>query len=221
MINNSLENIKLVDRVSYLRNLCHGKKVLHLGATDAPETRNAVLSGRLLHNHLNEVSRYLVGMDINSEMIRWLSENCGTNNINYGNIENPDDYPQENFDIIVAGEILEHLSNPGQALNSIRSAVKPSTKLLITVPNAYSLKVFCRALLKQELIHPDHTLHHSPHTLNVLLERHGFSVESYFSFVNGGTGFFASIANFLLHFNPQLAEGIGVICSPRSSNPSS
>lgn len=215
MIKNSLGNIKLVDRVSYLRHLCQGKRVLHLGATDCPETKKAVLQERLLHNHLSEVAEYIVGMDISKEMIKWLSESCQINNIKYGDIENIEDYPKEDFDVIVAGEILEHLSNPGKAIESIRAVVKPFTKLLITVPNAYSFKGFSRALLKHELIHPDHTLHHSPYTLKALLERHGFSGDDYFSFVNGGTGILASTANVFLRFNPQLAEGIGVLCSPK------
>lgn len=219
MINNKISNIKLLNRVSYIQEICKGKRVLHLGATDAPETINAVSSGRLLHNYLSEVAGYLVGIDINSEMIQWLSDNCKIKNICYGNIENFEDYPQEYFDVIVAGEILEHLSNPGKALDSIHAVTKLYTKLVLTVPNAYSFKGFCRALLKHELIHPDHTLYHSPHTLKALLERHGFSVDSYFSFVNGGTGTLASITNSFLRFNPQLAEGIGVICSPSHSKP--
>lgn len=217
MIKNNLTSIQLVDRVSYLQNLCQGKRVLHLGATDAPNTLEAVSSGRLLHTHLSEVAEYLVGMDISYEMIQKLSDTCGINNIKYGNIENQEDYPKDDFDFIIAGEILEHLSNPGKSLDCIRSVVKPFTKLIVTVPNAYSLKGFCRVLLKHELIHPDHTLHHSPHTLKALLERHGFSTETFFSFVNGGTGTLASMTNILLRYNPQLAEGIGVICSPSNS----
>lgn len=221
MIKNYIKDVKLVDRVSYLQYLCNGKRVLHLGATDAPITIESVASKRLLHNHINEVSGYLVGLDINSEMIHWLSDSCGINSILYGDIERPEHYPKDNFDIIIAGEILEHLSNPGKALDSIRANVQPYTKLVITVPNTYSFKGFCRAVFKYELIHPDHILHHSPHTLKVLLQRHGFFVESYFSFVNGGSGTLASFTNLFLNFQPQLAEGIGIICSPSNSGLSS
>ncbi len=212
MIHNSLSGIKLVNRVSYICNLCQGKKVLHLGATDAPVTKEAMGSGRLLHILLNDICQQLVGLDISIEMINWLESQHGIKNIKYGNIEKAEDYPHGEFDYIVAGEILEHLSNPGNALDAIRRNIKPNTKLIITVPNAYSFKGFVRAVGKHELIHPDHTLHHSPYTLKALLERHGFSVDSYFSFVNGGQGLVASVANLLISIYPQLAEGIGVIC---------
>jgi 2-polyprenyl-3-methyl-5-hydroxy-6-metoxy-1,4-benzoquinol methylase len=215
MIQSSLSGIKVVDRVSYICNLCKGKKVLHLGATDAPVTKEAIVSGRLLHNFLNDVCQEVVGLDISLEMINWLESQHGIKNIKYGNIEEAEHYPQGEFDYIVAGEILEHLSNPGNALDAIRRNTKNNTKLIITVPNAYSFKGFVRAVGKHELIHPDHILHHSPYTLKALLERHGFSVESYFSFVNGGQGLAASVANWLLYIYPQLAEGIGVICVPQ------
>lgn len=212
MIKYQLDNIVFIDRVSYIQGICRNKNVLHLGATAAPETINAIKNGRLLHLKINEVSRSLIGLDLSTEMIEWLSLNHQINNIHYGNIENPEDYPQDNFDVIIAGEIFEHLSNQGKALDAIRVNAKPITKLVITVPNAYSLKGFIRALGKHELIHPDHTLHHSPYTLKSLLERHGFIVESNFSYVNGGQGLAANIANFLLKLFPQLAEGIGVVC---------
>lgn len=215
MIQNSLANIKLVHRSTYICNLCEGKKVLHLGATDAPVTKDAIASGNLLHTYLENVCQEVIGIDINLEMIHWLKDKYGITNIRYGNIEKVGDYPKEQFDYILAGEILEHLSNPGNALDAIRSNVNPNTRLIVTVPNAYSFKGFMRAIAKHELIHPDHTLHHSPHTLKNLIERHGFYIESYFSFINGGRGFSAFIANFLLRFYPQLAEGIGCICLPK------
>lgn len=218
MIKYQLNNTIFVDRVSYLQEICRNKKVLHLGATDAPETINAVKNNRLLHLKIKEVSKSLVGLDISAEMIEWLSKNQQINNICYGNIENPEDYPQEDFDVVIAGEIFEHLSNQGKALDAIKANIKSTTKLIITVPNAYSLKGFIRAVGKHELIHPEHTLHHSPHTLKSLLERHGFIIESNFSYVNGGQGLAASTANFLLKLFPQLAEGIGAICRVKQNS---
>lgn len=212
MIRYQFNNSNLVDRVKYLQDICRNKTVLHLGATAAPVTVSAVKSGRLFHLKLNEVSSSVVGLDISSEMIEWLSLNCQINNIRYGNIEKPEDYPQEDFDVILAGEIFEHLSNPGKALDAIRDVIQPGTKLIITVPNAYSLKGFIRAVGGYELIHPDHTLHHSPYTLKSLLERHGFTIENYFNYVNGGQGLAADISNYILKFFPQLTEGIGVVC---------
>lgn len=212
MITNTLDNIKLVDRVNYLKELCRDKRVLHLGATDAPMTKQAISNKTLLHLHLNETARELVGLDLDRNMIEYLRREHSIHNIMLGNIEKSEDYPPQTFDIILAGEILEHLSNPGNALESIKSVVSSSSKIIITVPNAYSVKAFVRAVARHELIHPDHTLYHSPHTLFTLVERHGFHITNYFSYLMGGKGAFASIANAMIRLNPQLAEGIGIIC---------
>ncbi|MBE9135944.1 class I SAM-dependent methyltransferase [Nodosilinea sp. LEGE 07088] len=211
MIKSQFKNIQFVDRIDLLRSLCHERSVLHLGATDSPETIGAANANRLLHLQIDSVAKQLVGVDIDREMIQWLANNYGVKSIFYGNVEKIEDYPSGEFDVIVAGEILEHLNNPGQALGNIRRIMQTHTQLVVTVPNAYSLKGFIRACLGYELIHPDHLLHHSPHTLKVLLKRFGFSIECVFSFANGGQGIAASIANCFLRFNPQLAEGIGII----------
>jgi 2-polyprenyl-3-methyl-5-hydroxy-6-metoxy-1,4-benzoquinol methylase len=213
MITNRLDNIRFVNRVSYLQDLCLNKKVLHLGATASPTTKNVACDGTLLHFHIGKVAREIVGLDLDETMIKYLQENHNIYDIRCGNIEILEDYPEErDFDIILGGEIFEHLSNPGTALDAIYSVTNPSTKLIITVPNAYSIKGFLRALARRELIHPDHTLHHSPHTLRSLLERHGFRITDHFSYVMGGKGMFALLANSLIKSSPQLAEGIGVVC---------
>jgi 2-polyprenyl-3-methyl-5-hydroxy-6-metoxy-1,4-benzoquinol methylase len=216
MIQYDLKNLIFVNRVHHIKMLCQGKRVLHLGATDSPLTKQAIFKGRLLHQEIEDVAKSVVGMDLDAEMIQWLAENHNIHNIKYGNIERIEHYPNEEFDIVVAGEIFEHLSNPGKALESLQKVLISGTKLVITVPNAYSFKGFFRASLKHELIHPDHTLHHSPHTLKALLSRHGFATEQCFGYVNGGAGIFASCANALIRFNPQLAEGIGVVCSAKN-----
>jgi 2-polyprenyl-3-methyl-5-hydroxy-6-metoxy-1,4-benzoquinol methylase len=45
----------------------------------------------------------------------------------------------ETLDVIVATEILEHTVNPRRILAQFRRALKPEGKVLITVPNAFSL----------------------------------------------------------------------------------
>lgn len=217
MIKYDLRDIPLVNRLNYIQELCQNKKVLHLGATAEPDTQTEIENGRFLHLMLTEVSQEIVGMDISLSMINWLKENYEIQNIKYGNIEVYEDYPKQEFDVIVAGEIFEHLSNLGKSLECISKVANPKTKLIITVPNAYSLKGFIRAVAQHEFIHPDHTLHHSFHTLKTVLERHGFYIKSRFSFVNGGSGTLAYGTNFLLRFFPQLAEGIGVVCLLKES----
>ncbi|MFB1489918.1 MULTISPECIES: class I SAM-dependent methyltransferase [unclassified Thiocapsa] len=214
MIRSDLRGLRLVDRTDFLRQICGGRRLLHLGATDAPETAAAIREGRFLHEQLRQVASSVVGMDNNEAMIDFLRQHHGIEDIRFGDIEIAEDYPAEAFDLVVAGEILEHLSNPGRALDALRARLGPETLLIVTVPNAYSLKGFLRALAGLEWIHPDHVLHHSLRTLSALLSRHGFAVEQSFGFVNAGAGLAAGLANRLLRLVPQLAEGVGVVCRP-------
>ena len=156
--------MKLINRIEYIQHRCVGKSVLHLGATDAPYTEEAIFEKRFLHFYLQEVAGSLIGMDFDKNMIDLLARKYDVANIMYGDIENLSDYPDKHFDVIVVGEILEHLSNPGKAIDCLSAIAQPQTEIIITVPNAYSLKGFVRALWGHEVIHQDHILHHSPYT---------------------------------------------------------
>lgn len=219
MIESSLLGTRLVSRVGFLLELGNNRAILHLGATDAPDTKLAIESGRLLHNQLSNVAKRIVGMDNNAEMISLLFDKYGVDSIVFGDIEIRSDYPEGDFDVIVAGEIMEHLSNPGRALDALRASLAPQGVLVITVPNAYSFKGFLRALFGYELIHQDHVLHHSLHTLRSLLQRHGYEIEKTVNYVNGGRSPLAAIANKLLKFFPRLAEGVAVVCRASNGGP--
>jgi 2-polyprenyl-3-methyl-5-hydroxy-6-metoxy-1,4-benzoquinol methylase len=83
----------------------------------------------------------------------------------------------EPFDVVVAGEVIEHLDEPGPFLRAMRELAKPDGVLLVTTPNAYRLLNFIAPLTGSELVHQDHTAWHSPQTLRTLLERNGWRVD--------------------------------------------
>lgn len=84
-----------------------------------------------------------------------------------GNMES-DDLGQS-FEVIVAGDVIEHMSNPGRFLDNCRRHLEPGGSLVITTPNAKWPTVFLRP-------NPTHALWHDRHTLRHLLERHGYRV---------------------------------------------
>lgn len=78
----------------------------------------------------------------------------------------------ERFEVIVAGDVIEHLSNPGLFLDNCRRHLTRDGLLVITTPNAKWPTVFLRP-------NPTHTLWHDRHTLSHLLDRHGFTVRRF------------------------------------------
>jgi hypothetical protein len=74
--------------------------------------------------------------------------------------------------VVVIGEVIEHLDNPGAALRNLHGLLAPGGQL-VTVPNAFSLSGIARVLLGRETTHPEHATHHSFVTLQRLLAMNG------------------------------------------------
>ena len=85
----------------------------------------------------------------------------------------------QEFDTIVAGEVIEHLENPRQFLASARAHLKPSGRLVLTTPYAFGLLNWGYALIRfpTMCINPEHTMWFCPRTLKELAGRAGFAVE--------------------------------------------
>lgn len=84
---------------------------------------------------------------------------------------------REEFEVVLAGELIEHLFNPGRFLASAWRALTPGGLLILTTPNAHRLTSFLHILLRnRELIHPEHVSLFSPSALTALVERHGFQI---------------------------------------------
>lgn len=87
-------------------------------------------------------------------------------------------YFDEPFDVIFAGDLIEHLSNPGNFLESCRRNLTEDGELLILTPNPYFLewilqKVF---LYNEPKVNPEHCCYFNPPTLTELARRYGFVV---------------------------------------------
>ncbi len=81
------------------------------------------------------------------------------------------------FDAIVAGELIEHLENPGLFLGNMKRHLEDGGVLILSTPNPFyqgqSWKIWRYG---RPQVHEDHTHWHDPITLAHLLARRGFSV---------------------------------------------
>ena len=91
------------------------------------------------------------------------------------------------FDLIIAGDLVEHLSNPGLFLDCCRRQLKPSGRLLLTTPNTFNLFNLTEKLTKREpTVNSDHTCYFNSKTLRKLLEKNGFkTIETSFLYTLG------------------------------------
>lgn len=217
------EGTKLVQRTEFILNRTRGKSVLHLGCTNYPYTDSSVAEGTLLHAKLAEVTDELVGFDFDERGISELDK-FAFGPLHHADLERLEDVALDRvFDVIVAGEMIEHLSNPGLFLRGIARFMSESTELIVTTINAYSGMRFFQYALRgrggvAEPVHPDHVAYYSYSTLKLLIERHELNVEEFFFYDLGPEHRVHNrpILNFIndvsVGISTQLADGVIAVC---------
>jgi hypothetical protein len=168
-----------VDRISYIQSLCTGKTVLDLGAMDETAFASKRGKGTWLHEELAKVATTVVGVD-NSSVVPEQGLRTGERSIiHHGDVHDLEDFLNRHAvvpDVVVAGELIEHVPNPLALLQAL--ATTPSLRgktLILTTPNATALHNCLIALTGRESTHPDHLLILSYKTLNTLFLRSGCS----------------------------------------------
>ena len=78
------------------------------------------------------------------------------------------------FDVIVAGEFIEHLypSDVDQTLSEFQRVLRINGRLLLTTPNP----IYLKSRIKRETVYGvSHLTQHFPRVLKLRLKMHGFS----------------------------------------------
>jgi hypothetical protein len=167
---------KPVRRINFISNFCLKRNVIDLGALD--ETAFFLKKGQRnwLHSRIAELATKVVGLD-NSKLISVegikTSDNSQIIKFDIGGLGNlGDTLKLSDFDLVVAGELIEHLANPQIFLSDLsRFNVK---NIIISTPNACSLHNFILGMFRMESMHIDHVNIFSFKTLNTVLTRVGF-----------------------------------------------
>lgn len=170
--------IKIVkNRFSAIEPHISGKTVLDIGCVDARPDGKKKYKSTGLHRFLNEHASQLIGVDTDQDGVRQMKQD------GYNVIEaNAEDMNLgRQFDCIVAGEIIEHLSNQGLFLENMKRHLVENGVLIITTPNAFSILSFWRILRKNKIkVHAEHTCWYDPITIEQLLRRYSFEIEEIF-----------------------------------------
>jgi len=129
-----------------------------------------------LHGRLREKFPIVIGIDVNAKNIEKLHE-MGYENIHIASAENFDLNTQ--FDTIIAGELIEHLSNPGQFFRRCQAHLKPHGRVVVTTPYAFALLYILYAFIKfpKTCQNDEHAVWFCPQTLAQLASRNGFQVD--------------------------------------------
>lgn len=169
-------------RVPFILDRSKGKRVIHFGCTDHIDViHEKIKNNTWLHGLLSSTCSDLAGIDINAEAIKVVKE-CGYDQVFLVDIEKeevPEAIRAKEWDLMVMGEIVEHVPNPVEFLSHIRSKFKGVVKeLMITVPNALSYMNFHHSLRDVEVINSDHVYWFTPYTITKVVDLAGYKVRS-------------------------------------------
>ena len=208
----------IVVRLDFLKKITNNKKVLHLGAAQGTDIDPTLLHERInfqkefLHAILMKNSTEVLGLDYNQQAIENLRK-YGINNIMYCDVTDHDEFKRScgNFhpDIIIVGELIEHLSNPGLMLANIVNNF-PGAEVVISTPNLLSVIYPMQAFNQYESHDVDHVIVFTPRLLEALTVRSGIAkikIRFYETQIYKNK-FFNVLRTLFLKLFPQLSDGI-------------
>ena len=208
---------QLVDsRCELLAKLVAGKSVLHIGCVDSGLTASRIEKGELLHEQLAKQATRLCGIDVDGVGVSLL-QSYGFKDLY---IVTPDQASPttELFDIVLAGEVLEHVSNPGEFLDKYMKNIEATGAVILTVPNAFCLTTIFRLFVGVETVHEDHVAYYSYSTLKRLLQRSNLQIDQLFFYseinrLSGWKKILKNVFHKILNVFPQFGEGLVVVAS--------
>ena len=128
------------------------------------------------HKLIKDRAKEVYGIDIefNEELI------SAEDKVKYKKAPAEDFHFDMKFDVIFAGDLIEHLVNPGLFLDNAKSHLKEGGRLILTTPNNYSLFNMAGKLTREEpVVNSDHTFYFNRPTINVVLKKCGWSADEF------------------------------------------
>ncbi len=170
------DEIAHANRVEILRNLCAGKRVLHVGCADWPITDPATS----LHLLLEPVCAQLDGVDPHEEALAQLAP------FTSGQLFSSLAQVTERYDVVLVPEVMEHVADVSGFLDELHAI--DASCFLISVPDAFQCRAHhfdyvAQAQTFVEVVHPDHNVWYTPYTFaNTIRKYSDFHIEKMWFF---------------------------------------
>lgn len=198
---NFLFDDERISRIDKITKICTSKNIIHVGCVDhVPLINEKIKNNTWLHKLLTDASINCLGVDINDEGIQFLKK-LGYKNVYTEDLMNPSKelILNKKWDLMVLGEILEHVDNPCDFLKNLKKIYSNNvSQIIISVPNAFCYYNFKNMLSNFEMINSDHRSTFTPYTLNKILHIAGFKLDEIF-FVDPIYKFHHKVVNKLLN----------------------
>jgi hypothetical protein len=181
------EKFPSISREDFITSVISGCDVIHLGCSDHVGIINEkIKANKWLHKLITDNSKSCLGIDIDPASIDYLKNILGYTNVRQGDVTK-DSFPEitaKEWDYVVFGELIEHLNNPVEFLESFKNRFgRNIKKFIITVPSVYTKGQTKNIMKYREVINSDHRFWFTPYTISKILSAAGYSPET-ISFAN-------------------------------------
>ena len=158
-----------IDRFDKLIQIVNNKRIIHIGCCDHLSLIEEKISKkRWLHKLLVENTQKCIGIDINQEAVEYITNKLNIKDVICLDILKDNiDLGDEIWDYVILGELIEHVDNPVDFLQTLRQKFHGKVKkIIITAPNVFN--IFHARYIKKniECINTDHRYWFSPFTLS-------------------------------------------------------
>lgn len=159
------------DRVTPVVELAKGRRVLNIGCCGS----DALISPLTVHRRIAREASYCVGVDIYEAGVEKMK--ADGENVFLANGESFD-LDEKDFDLVVLGDIIEHVSNPGLVLDNSNRHLNDGGSVVVSTPTPFALPVMMRIIRRGSFqVNSEHVSWFDPVTLTGLLARSGFEPE--------------------------------------------
>src|SRR5690554_5159165 len=169
---NRIRKAKSVDKFDYIVDYCKNKHVLDVGCIGQDKT---IESDTWLHGRIKKVASKLIGADIIESEITRLKQ-LGFN------IMKPEELSEANekFDLIIMGDVIEHVNDPGQFLAFYAQFLKDNGEMIICTPNSFGIRYILQVFFYgKPSTNEEHTMAFDPYVMLELFQRIGLKPSSF------------------------------------------
>ena len=159
----SIPDAEVIDRQKFILTECIDKTVLDIGCKGD------------LHSDIKLIAKRVYGID-HAEV---------KDDPDFFKVElTKEEIPLlEGIEVIICGEVLEHLSNPGLFLEELKKKY-PNKKKIFSVPNAFGIFHTTWIRKGEENVNNDHVAYYSWKTFTTLVKRYGYEVSGFYWYDN-------------------------------------
>jgi cyclopropane fatty-acyl-phospholipid synthase-like methyltransferase len=166
----------VADRAAHLVELARGRRVLDIGCVNHVTVPPSAAD---LHRRISAVAAACRGVDVLADGVESLQRDgydATTADVTAPNFEAR---VGGGWELIVAGEVIEHLTEPCAMLDNARRVLAPDGQLVLTSPNPHSLRLTYESLRGRIVENVDHVTYLFPSGVAELADRTGFMLKSW------------------------------------------